>query len=167
MQLAEQCPVLAVRLGVFHEADDGGVFELPGPGIADGPLVGGGGCQADFGEVVAVGEVGQHEAGIDGGDHTGHFDQALAVCGDDLGHGPGLDGVPQFDDGRLGFTVDRKALQFWHQVLAQGAAGAVVHQGSLAVGKHPGGVTCGSVHRALLRRGQVVVQRDAVRHVLQ
>ncbi len=85
------------------------------------------------------------------------------MSGDDLGHGPGLDRVPQFDHREPGEAVVREAFQLGDEVLAQRAAGAVVHQRRLAPGDGPGGVPYEAEHGAVGGRGEVVVERHAPR----
>ncbi len=75
-----------------------------------------------------------------------------------------LDGVPQFDDGEPGQARVGEPLQLGHEVLAQGAARAVVDQRRLSAGEHAGGVPDGAEDRAALSGGgQVVVERHAAR----
>lgn len=161
MQLGQQCAVLVVGLSLIHDREDRGVLQLAGPGVGDRAPVGGRRGEPDVGEVVAVAEAGQQEGGVDGGDDGGDGQQpALGV--DDFGHGLRLDRVPQFDDGEPGGAAVREAHEFGDQVLAQGAARAVVDQRGLALVPYAQGVADRAADRSL-RGGarQVVVEGDA------
>ncbi len=166
MELGEDGAVLVVCCCAVDEGEDGCVLQLPCPGVSDGPLVGRGRGQAHLGQVVAVDEVGQHERGVDRGDHAGEVEYVTAVC-DDLGHGLGLDGVPQLDDGQPGHAAVGQPFQLGQQVFAQRAAGAVVDQRGLVPGQFARSVTHQAPDRARGRCGQVVVECDAARHGVQ
>jgi hypothetical protein len=162
VQLREQLAVLVVGLGGLGDREDGGVLQLAGEGVGDRALVGGGGGETAVGQVVAVAEVRQDQGRVDGGDHAGDGEPAGR---DDLGHGLGLDGVPQLDDGQGRPPGVRESLQLRHQVLAQGTAGTVVDERRLPRVQDAGGVPDGPYDRAGRGRRQVVVERDAAGHV--
>ncbi len=102
VELGEERPVLVVGVLAPHDGEDGGVLQLPGPGVADRAPVAGRGREARLGQVVAVAEAGEDESRIDRCDHVGEPDRVGGVLDDDLGHPLGFDGVPQFDDGEPG-----------------------------------------------------------------
>lgn len=164
MELGEQRVVLVVRVRAVDEREDGRVFELPGPGVADRPLIRGRRGETGFRQVVAVGEVGQDEGRVHCGDHVGEVQRVTAVRRDDLRHGPRLDGVPQFHHGERGEPVRGQPPQLRYEVLAQGAAGAVVDQRRLAGPDGAGGIAHGAPYGALARGGEVVVQGDTAGH---
>ncbi len=159
VELGEQFPVLLVGLRGVGHGEDGGVFELAGEGVGDRALVGRRGCQAPLRQVVAVAQVGQDQRGVDRGDHAGDREPAGR---DHLGHGLRLDRVPQFDDRHTSAAGVPDPEQFRHQVLAQGAAGAVVDEGRLGGGHDSGGVADRTDDGAGGGRRQVVVEYDAV-----
>ena len=160
VELGEKRTVLVVGVLALHDGEDGGVLQLPGPGVADRALVAGRGREARLGQVVALAEAGQDEGGIDRRDHVGEPDPVSTVLEDHLGHPPGFDRVPQLDDGEPGRTAVRQPFQLRDQVLAQRAARASPDQGRLPAGKGAVGVADDAEHRAVRRRGEVVVQRD-------
>ncbi|KPH96924.1 hypothetical protein OK006_1626 [Actinobacteria bacterium OK006] len=162
MELGQQRAVLVVGLFRGDDGEDGGVLQLAGEGVGDRAPVGGGRGEADLGEVVAVGEVGQEQGRVDGGDHGGQPEPSRR---DDLGHGLGLDRVPQFDDGEACQARVREAPQLRHQILAQGAARAVVDERGLARRHDSGGVPDRTDDCARRGRRQVVVEGDAVGNV--
>ncbi|CAM5276612.1 hypothetical protein SCYAM73S_03739 [Streptomyces cyaneofuscatus] len=164
IHLTDQRTVLVVGRRAVGHGEDGSVLHLPGPGVPDGPLVGGGRRETCLRQVVAVGEARQDEGGIDRGDHIGDLEAARPVDRDDLGHRLRLHGVPELQDGQPGQPAVRQPLQLGDQVLPQRAARAVVDQGCLAGGQLPGGVPQGAAYGSVGRRGQVVVERDAVRN---
>ncbi len=158
MQLGEQLAVLVVGLRGLGDREDGGVLQLAREGVGDRALVGRGGGETAVGQVVAVAEVRQDQGRVDGGEHAGDGEPAGR---DDLGHGLGLDGVPQFDDGQRRPPGIGEPLQLRDQVLAQGAAGTVVDQRRLPRVEDAGGVPDGPYDRAGRGRGEVVVEGDA------
>jgi hypothetical protein len=164
VQLAQQRMVVPVRVRAVHEGEDGGVLQLPGPGVADGALVLRGRRESRLGQVVAVGEVGQGQGRVHRGDHVAQGEEISAVRRDDLRHRLGLDRVPQFDDGQPGRTVARQELQLRYEVLAQCAAGAVVDQRCLTRAEHAGRVADQPSYGSLAGGGEVVVQGDAARY---
>ncbi len=162
VQLREQLAVLVVLVRRLHEGEDGRVLQLAREGVGDRALIGGCCGQAPLGQVVAVGEVRQQQGRVDGGDHAG---QAETAGGDHLRHRLGLHGVPQLDDGERRAARLLDALQLRHQVLAQGAAGAVVDEGRLGGGARAIGVADRPYDGAGDGRGEVVVERDTAGHL--
>ncbi len=145
----------------------GHVLQLTGEGVADRALIGRRGRETGLGEVVAAGQHGQDERGVDGREHARQPGLRRGVRGHDLGHRLRLDGVPQFDDGQAAVPRRGQPLQLGDEVLAQRAAGAVVDQGRLAVVEEAAGVPYGPADGACTGSGagagrrEVVVEGDA------
>ncbi len=167
VELGEKRTVLVVGVLALHDGEDGGVLQLPGPGVADRALVAGRGREARLGQVVALAEAGQDEGGIDRRDHVGEPDRVSTVLEDHLGHSPGFDGVPQLDDGEPGDAGIGEPFQLGDQVLAQRAACAVVDQRGLFSGQLTRSVAHLAQNGAVGRTGQVVMEGDAVGHQVQ
>ncbi len=110
VELPEQRAVLLLGRRVRCHGEHGRVLHLPGPGVADRPPVGGRRGQPRLSEVVAVGEAGQDECGVDGREDIGHLG-GLGVRGDHLGHGLRLHGVPELQDGEPGAPVPREPFE--------------------------------------------------------
>lgn len=166
VQLPDQCAVLVVGHRARRHGQDRRVLHLPGPGVADGPPVGRGRRESGLGQIVAVGEAGQDERGVDRREHIGDHGGG-GVRGDHLGHGLRLDGVPELQDDEAGPPVLGEPFEFGDEILAQRAAGAGVHQRRFAGSQLPADVPQGAADRPAGGRRQVVVQCDAVRDVPQ
>lgn len=158
MQLCQQLTVLVVGVLGVDEGQHGRVLQLPREGVGDGAPVGGGRGETALGEIVAVAEAGQEQRRVDGGDDAGDREPAGH---DHLGHRLGLDGVPQLDDREARGAVVGESTQLGYQILAQGAAGAVVDQWRLTGGEDAGGVADGPYDGARRGRREVVVEDDA------
>ncbi|GAA3821482.1 hypothetical protein GCM10023083_63570 [Streptomyces phyllanthi] len=159
--------VLVVGLRGVGDGQDRGVLQLAGERVGDRALVGGRGREAALGEVVAVGEVRQHQRRVDRGDHRGDRQPARRHH---LRHRLGLARVPQLDDrepGEPGSGTFGESLQLGDQVLAERTARTVVDQRGPPPGQYPGAVPDRPQDRALGGGRQVVVERHAVRDLGQ
>jgi hypothetical protein len=156
----------AVRHGVLGDGDDRRVLQLPGEGVGHRALVGRRGGETDVGQIVPVGEVRHDQRRVGRGGHPGQR-QGRAHGGDDRGHGLRFHRIPQLHHGQPVTAARGQPQQLGDQVLAQGAAGAVVHQRRLAAAERAGGVPYGAAHGAVGRGRQVVVQGDGAGHRTQ